>query len=243
MTLPGYDKSLESELVKHPNAHECFELAIAVITTMCELNTAFPSLVFPDIKPSNFLVVSSVTGGRAAPRSVVLTDLGYAREEGAPVTLGSWPYQQCKRGEPSQHAFERFATLVTLLQIMLGMSSEDVLHWGTPTGTSLMDAINLLSDVRELKATAILRPEVEDGEIGKEILPNLKNIFHSLLGPTANIPSYDEIKSSLECVILPLEPRICRICLPMLLVPHAPFLPSPPPGAYGSSSASGPVQR
>ena len=180
-----------------------FELAMAVITTMSELHEAFPTLVFPDIKPSNFLVVSSVTGGRGAPRTVVLTDLGYVREEGAPVTLGSMPYQQCKRGDRSQHKFERMATLITLLQIMLGLpSGEEVLKWGTPEGPSLNDKINALSDERELRATATVRPEVEAGQVleaGRtEVLPNLMKIFQQLIEPGGDIASYADIKSSLE---------------------------------------------
>ena len=211
--------------------NERFELANAVITTMCELNNNFPTLVFPDIKPSNFLVVSAVTGGRAAPRNVVLTDLGCVREAGQPVLLGSWPYQQCERGAGSRHEFERFATLITLLQIMLDTpSGDELLQWGKPGGPTLMDKI------REF---TVLRPELEDGQVGgqSDILPVSSRLFPALTEVSVrNQALRADQEASLEYVAVS-HSLPSAILLPLA---HS-LLTCPTTGAYASSTTRGPT--
>ena len=177
-------------LGKATNMTERFELAHAVITTMYELHEAFPTLVFPDVKPSNFLVVTTTSGGRAAPRTVVLTDLGSVRKEGTAVALSTWPYahRECVNGAPSRHAFERYATLIVLLQIMLGQPSEgEVEQWGRPSGKTLQEKYSGLRDEPAF-----------DNDLKQALVPDLINLFRPLDQMLVSLTTYQTIKSSLE---------------------------------------------
>ena len=197
--LKAYERSLDKDLVVGTAMIARYELALGVLNVMADLHQNFQEVVFPDIKPLNFLVASSTSGGRAAPRTVVLTDLSNVRGLGQPVKTYTRPYapRECQTDAPSRHEFERHATLMTLLQILLGkQSGNEVEHWGQPgpMGTPILEVINQLRVDPELK---------EQTHTQNGLVADLINFFRPLNGPLERLPSYETMRDSLECACPP----------------------------------------
>ena len=87
--LAKYEGTVDEVLHKKPSLSERFALALGAAHTMQRLHQTFPRLVFPDVKPNNFLLNQPASGGPAAPKEVVLTDLGGVREQGRHAHKGS----------------------------------------------------------------------------------------------------------------------------------------------------------
>lgn len=94
-----------------------------------------------------------------------------------------------KRGEPSRHEYERHATLVTLLQIMLGApSGGDTQQWGQPGQPSLHDKCLALREDEQLK--------VHEGQ--NNLLAQLVHLFGTIAYDLSKLPSYESIRQALE---------------------------------------------
>ena len=150
MRLAEYGSSLDEELGKQHTLRRRFEYALAVLHTMKSLHESFPYLVFPDVKPANLLL----SGGSSSTGSVsfVLCDLASVRRgEDSQVAIFTSPYahKTVNAGIASNHVQERFATLTTVLQVLLGLKSEKLVPGASHNSRQLWtpdarDAIQLL---------------------------------------------------------------------------------------------------
>ena len=148
----------------------------------------------------NFLLETSTSGGRAAPRTVVLTDLSSVREAGTMPLLHTKPYAHpdCQAGEPSSHDFERHATLVTLLQIMLGEGTSP--KWSKETWSTSPPTMSAKID--QLQRDAELKPQ--DPQTST-LLAKLSDLFAPLkemggieAGEVHEFPGYEQVRRALD---------------------------------------------
>ena len=121
-SMAKYTKSLDEKLSTNMLMRERFELCDQVLQIMLKLQEEFPFLMFPDVKPKNFLCQTQTVNHEI----IVLTDLDDVRRVGSKVGTYTEPYRhpEWKDGVPTEKRFEQYAVVVTLLQILLGMQSK-----------------------------------------------------------------------------------------------------------------------
>lgn len=116
-----FSHTLDEKLSPNMLMRERFDRCDQVLAIMVRLQQEFPYLMFPDIKPKNFLCLQQ-TGNAEL---VVLTDLDDVRRTGTVVSTHTAPYRhEAWKDGPSKKFFEQYAVAVTLLQILLGMRSK-----------------------------------------------------------------------------------------------------------------------
>jgi len=118
-----YDRgSLDEQLTPKMKMSDRFGLCDQVLEIMVTLDGEFPKLMFPDIKPKNFLCQSHTSDALR----VLLTDLDDVRRVDSRGLTSTTPYRHpdWEVGAPTKKLYEQYSVAVTLLQILLGMRSE-----------------------------------------------------------------------------------------------------------------------
>ena len=123
--MPHFARSLDDNLSHDMLMRERFEKCDQVLQIMMALQREFPFLMFPDIKPRNFLC-DSQSGHASHADKVMLTDLDDVRRVGSvvPTHTSIYSHPDWTNGVPTSKLFEQHAVVVTLLQILLGMKSQ-----------------------------------------------------------------------------------------------------------------------
>jgi len=117
-----FQVSLDEKLSHSMLMKDRFDLCDQVLQVMVKLQQEFPFLMFPDIKPKNFLCQPQSNGHQ----TVVMTDLDEVRRVGScGISRHTDPYRHplWRDDTPTTKLFEQYAVTVTLLQILLGMRS------------------------------------------------------------------------------------------------------------------------
>ena len=119
--MPRLGRSLDEILSPNLLMRERFTKCDQVLQIMMTLQQKFPFLVFPDIKPKNFLCAS-----QSSHASLVLTDLDDVRRVGSvvPTHTSVYRHEEWIDGARTKKVYEQHAVAVTLLQILLGMPSQ-----------------------------------------------------------------------------------------------------------------------
>ena len=122
-----YACSLDEELSTKMKIRTRFDKCEQVLQIMIRLQEEFPFLMFPDIKPKNFLCFSRGSSqSKDDDLTIVLSDLDEVRRTGSIVSTHTRPYRHPKWTDnvPTTKIFEQYAVTVTLLQILLNMTSQ-----------------------------------------------------------------------------------------------------------------------
>lgn len=119
--MKHYKSSLDESLSTRLLMRMRFDYCDQVLQIMIKLQEEFPFLVFPDVKPKNFLCQQHTAGGE----TIVLTDLDGVRRVGSTISTHTVPYRHpgWTNTAPTTKLFEQYAITVTLLQILLAMQS------------------------------------------------------------------------------------------------------------------------
>ena len=122
-----YSCSLDEKLSTKMVIRTRFDKCEQVLQIMIRLQEEFPFLMFPDIKPNNFLCFSRGSShSKDDDFTIVLSDLDDVRRTGSIVSTHTTPYRHPTWTDnvPTTKIFEQYAVTVTLLQILLNMTSQ-----------------------------------------------------------------------------------------------------------------------